>query len=84
MQNLRLAEVTSKITSGFANWTQPTQIIWGINDPWLPVSQAEAFAQMLNNVELVRLAEVGHYPQEDWHEKVNEALVPFLRRQIIQ
>ncbi|MBD2314344.1 alpha/beta fold hydrolase [Desertifilum sp. FACHB-1129] len=84
VQNLRLAEVTSKITSGFANWTQPTQIIWGINDPWLPVSQAEAFAQMLNNVELVRLAEVGHYPQEDWPEKVNEALVPFLRRQIIE
>lgn len=84
VQNLRLAEVTSKIASGFANWTQPTQIIWGINDPWLPVSQAEAFAQMLNSVELVRLAEVGHYPQEDWPEKVNEALVPFLRRQIIE
>lgn len=84
VQKLELAQVSAEIASGFANWTQPIQIIWGVNDPWLPVSQAETFAQSLKTAEIVRLTEVGHYPQEDWPEKVNEALIPFLRRQIIK
>lgn len=84
VQKLELAQVSAEIASGFTNWTQPIQIIWGVNDPWLPVSQAETFAQSLKTAEIVRLTEVGHYPQEDWPEKVNEALIPFLRRQILK
>ena len=32
------------------------------------------------NLELVKLDEIGHYAQEDWAEKVADALVLFLRR----
>ena len=81
IRNLQLKQVTAEITSGFSQWTQPTLIIWGISDPWLPLTQAQAFASSLPNAELVQLEEVGHYPQEDWHEKVSAALLPFLRRQ---
>ena len=81
IRNLQLKQVTAEITSGFSQWTQPTLIIWGISDPWLPLAQAQAFASSLPNAELVQLEEVGHYPQEDWHEKVSAALLPFLRRQ---
>lgn len=80
VRNLQLKAVTTEISQGFSDWTKPTLLIWGINDPWLPVSQAESFTKTVKSAELAQLAEVGHYPQEDWHEKVNEALIPFLRK----
>lgn len=83
MQNLRLSEATAEIEAGLATWKQPTLIAWGMRDPWLPFNLAETLAQKLSDVELVKLEEVGHYPQEDWHEKVSEVLVPFLRRQVL-
>jgi pimeloyl-ACP methyl ester carboxylesterase len=81
VRNLDLAAAMAELDQGFANWQRPTLLAWGIRDPWLPVSLAETFAQQVKGAEVVQLAEVGHYPQEDWHEKVNEALLTFLRQQ---
>ncbi len=81
LQNLQLPQVTAEIETGLAQWQRPTLIAWGLRDPWLPFSLAEQTAQSLAQAELVGLEEVGHYPQEDWHEKVNAALIPFLLRQ---
>lgn len=83
VQNLHLAEAMAEIEKGFADWKQPTLIAWGMRDPWLPFSLAETLRQQVADAELVKLEEVGHYPQEDWHERVNEVLLPFLRRQIL-
>lgn len=80
VRNLQLPQAMAEIQSGFANWQSPTLVAWGIKDPWLPVSLAQAFVQAVPSAQLVQLEEVGHYPQEDWHEKVSDALVPFLRR----
>jgi pimeloyl-ACP methyl ester carboxylesterase len=76
-----LKQATAEIESGFQNWAKPVLVAWGNRDPWLPVALAEQFTHSLANAELVKLDEVGHYPQEDWHEKVNDALLTFLRRQ---
>lgn len=81
VRNLQLPKVTAEIEAGLAEWSQPGLLIWGRQDPWLPLAIAEAAVQRNSNLELVSLDEVGHYPQEDWHEKVTEALLPFLRRQ---
>jgi pimeloyl-ACP methyl ester carboxylesterase len=81
VQNLQLKQATAEIESGFQNWAKPVLVAWGNRDPWLPVALAEQFTHSLANAELVKLDEVGHYPQEDWHEKVNDALLTFLRRQ---
>ena len=78
IRNLQLPKVTAEISSGLAQWDRPTLIIWGENDPWLPLSMAQDAAKSLPNGQLVRLEQVGHYAQEDWHEKVSEALIPFL------
>ncbi|MBD1868638.1 alpha/beta fold hydrolase [Leptolyngbya sp. FACHB-671] len=83
VQNLKLQQATAEIQSGFSNWKQPTLLAWGIKDPWLPLSIAEAFTKIVPSADLVQLEEVGHYPQEDWHEKVSEVLLPFLRRQVV-
>lgn len=83
IQNLQLQQATAEIEAGFQAWTKPILVAWGIRDPWLPVSLAEQFTRSLHNGELVKLEEVGHYAQEDWHEKVNEALLLFLRRRVM-
>ena len=49
-------------------------MLWGDRDPWLPVKAAEANTKGFPKAEFIALEEVGHYPQEDWHEKVIDAL----------
>ena len=76
-----LAKLTEEIAQGFVDWSRPTLVAWGTSDPWLSAEAAKAFAQGLVSGEYVELDEVGHYAQEDWAEKVSEAIVPFLRKQ---
>jgi pimeloyl-ACP methyl ester carboxylesterase len=81
VQNLQLNQAMAEIEAGFQDWAKPVLVAWGNRDPWLPMALAEQFTRALANAELIKLDEVGHYPQEDWHEKVNDALLTFLRRQ---
>ncbi|PSB13992.1 hydrolase [filamentous cyanobacterium CCP2] len=80
VKNLQLPQAMAEMQSGFANWQSPLLVAWGMRDPWLPFSVAQTFTNPIKDKELVQLEEVGHYPQEDWHEKVNDALLTFLRR----
>ncbi|MCU0565211.1 MAG: alpha/beta fold hydrolase [Oculatellaceae cyanobacterium Prado106] len=83
VQNLQIPKAMAEIQAGFQQWQQPTLVAWGIRDPWLPLDLAKKFIEPLSNAELIQLEEVGHYPQEDWHEKVSEAIAPFLRRKLL-
>jgi pimeloyl-ACP methyl ester carboxylesterase len=83
VKNLQLKSSMAEIEAGFRNWNQPTLILWGIKDPWLPLVQVQEFAKMLQNVELVELEEAGHYPQDHWSENVSNNLLLFLRRQAV-
>ena len=80
VRNLQLQPSMAEIESGFQQWKQPTLIVWGPADPWLPLSMAQSFASALSQAELVQLQEGGHYPQEHWHEAIIEDILPFLRR----
>ncbi|HEY9647397.1 MAG TPA: alpha/beta fold hydrolase [Chroococcidiopsis sp.] len=80
IQNLKLPQTAAAIQTGFRTWPGPVLVMWGLRDPWLPVSIAETFVNTTPQAKLDKLEEVGHYPQEDWHEKVTEALIPFLRQ----
>jgi pimeloyl-ACP methyl ester carboxylesterase len=82
IKHLQLPQATAEIQSGFAHWQKPVLVAWGIRDPWLPLSLAEAFISQVADAELSPLEEVGHYPQEDWHEKVSATLLTFFRRQV--
>jgi pimeloyl-ACP methyl ester carboxylesterase len=83
IRNIQWKSSMAEIESGFRNWKQPTLIVWGMKDPWLPVELAQQFAKGIKNVELVQLEESGHYPQDHWSEKVSESLLLFLRRQAL-
>ena len=45
--------------------SQPTLILWGETDRWIPVENAEKFADRLQNHTLVRYPGVGHLPMEE-------------------
>ncbi|MBE9032165.1 alpha/beta fold hydrolase [filamentous cyanobacterium LEGE 11480] len=82
IRNLKLPQLGADIEQGLKTWRKPLLLAWGDRDPWLPVAKAQATAKAFPGAEFIALEEVGHYPQEDWHEKVIEALSVFLRRSV--
>lgn len=82
-KNLKLTESTKEISTGLPNFNQPTLIIWGCLDPWLDVTDAENLAKGENKIELEKLPEAKHYPQEHWPQEISQLMINFLRRQIL-
>jgi pimeloyl-ACP methyl ester carboxylesterase len=73
----------AEIASGMKNWQQPTLLVWGMKDRWLPFTQAQNLANSMPKAELIKLQDAGHYPQEHWSEKVSDAITWFLSRQVV-
>ncbi|KAJ0785284.1 putative haloalkane dehalogenase [Helianthus annuus] len=72
---------SSQIADGFASgrWDTPILVAWGISDKYLPQSIAEEFQKGNPSAVTLKLIEgAGHMPQEDWPEKVVDALKYFL------
>ncbi|MGA0199810.1 MAG: hydrolase, partial [Prochlorotrichaceae cyanobacterium] len=82
LRRLKVPQITAEIEDGLKSWSKPLLLLWGDRDPWLPWEEIQAFAQTLSGAEFTTLEEVGHYAQEDWHEKVSEALILFLKRKV--
>jgi len=61
---------------------QPTGLIWGKEDRILPVSQASWVKARLPHALYKPLPEVGHAPQEEDPEAVNEIIIDFLTHSI--
>ncbi|XP_023547378.1 uncharacterized protein LOC111806346 [Cucurbita pepo subsp. pepo] len=73
-------DILSRISAGFASgrWDKPGLVLWGISDKYLPQSIAEEFQNQNSSTIRLKLIEgAGHMPQEDWPEKVIEALRSF-------
>ncbi|ASC71623.1 Hydrolase [Halomicronema hongdechloris C2206] len=83
VRRLQLPQVTAEIETGFQHWQVPTLLLWGLEDPWLPVKTAVTVANQLSHGQITKLDQVGHYAQEDWPEKVAAALDTFLRQQVV-
>ncbi|XP_071686291.1 uncharacterized protein [Rutidosis leptorrhynchoides] len=72
---------SGQIAEGFASgrWDIPILVAWGISDKYLPQSIAEEFQKGNPSAVTLKLIEgAGHMPQEDWPEKVIDALRYFL------
>jgi pimeloyl-ACP methyl ester carboxylesterase len=80
VRNLQLQQSMAEIESGLQQWQQPTLIVWGMKDPWLPLSMAQNSASAIKQAEFIQLQNVGHYPQEHYYEAILEDLLPFVRR----
>lgn len=55
-----------------------TLIIWGEDDPWVPVSHGRRLAALLPRSELVTLPDCGHVPHEEYPERFHQLVIPFL------
>ncbi|MBK1989392.1 alpha/beta fold hydrolase [Sphaerospermopsis aphanizomenoides BCCUSP55] len=80
IRNLQLDQAMTEIETGFKEWQKPILAQWGMIDPWLSVDMAESFVKSVPDGELIKLNNVGHYPQEHYHETILQDLLPFVRR----
>jgi len=56
----------------------PTQILWGIEDRWIPIERGEQLQQVIPHARLRAIAHAGHLVQEDAPEAIVAALPGFL------
>ncbi len=61
---------------------QPISLIWGQEDRILQVKQADFLKARLPQAEFHLLPQIGHAPQEEDPETVNEIIIAFLRRSL--
>jgi len=59
---------------------QPTLIIWGENDSWIPAESARRFAADIPNAQLAILPNCGHVPQEEKPKEVAPLLRDFWKK----
>uniref|UniRef100_A0A6M2F7X3 AB hydrolase-1 domain-containing protein n=1 Tax=Populus davidiana TaxID=266767 RepID=A0A6M2F7X3_9ROSI len=79
-RKINFRDIASQIADGFApeRWDKPILLAWGIADKYLPQAVAEEFQKGNPNAVKLKLIEgAGHMPQEDWPEKVVDALRVF-------
>jgi pimeloyl-ACP methyl ester carboxylesterase len=63
----------------FSTITAPTMIIWGENDPWIPLSVGEKLHARLPQSEWVVFSKTGHMLMEEQPSAFNERLLKFLQ-----
>jgi pimeloyl-ACP methyl ester carboxylesterase len=56
---------------------QPTLLVWGDNDPDVPLSDGEELHQQIENSRLVVFRDCGHHPQEEYPAAFVEAVLEF-------
>ena len=81
IKNLNLSQAMAEIEAGWKAWDKPTQIIWGMGDPWLSADVPKALADEYNHIRFVKLEEGKHYPQEHCSDEISPILLTFLRQQ---
>jgi pimeloyl-ACP methyl ester carboxylesterase len=82
IRHLQIAAVTTEIGQGLSQAPFPIQLIWGANDAWLPIEQAQAAVQSIPQGELATITAGAHYPQEHCYPQLSEVLINFLKRTV--
>ncbi|MEM8691884.1 MAG: alpha/beta hydrolase [Pseudomonadota bacterium] len=65
--------LTSAFEDKLADMRCPVTVLWGEDDPWIPIARGQALAQAIGTV-LVPLPNVGHLPQLEAPSRVVEAI----------
>lgn len=55
-----------------------TLIVWGENDPWLPVAHGYRLVKLLPRADLVTFPNCGHVPHEEYPDRFHQVVIPFL------
>ncbi|RHX93049.1 hypothetical protein DLM75_07845 [Leptospira stimsonii] len=60
---------------------QPTLILWGKDDGWIPLTIGEQFHKDISNSQMIVFENCGHIPQEEIPEKTAKAILEFLSKE---
>lgn len=55
-----------------------TLIIWGEDDPWVPLAHGRRLTEVLQRARLVTFPACGHVPHEEYPEQFHGLVIPFL------
>lgn len=69
---------TEEVEPMFPDIRCAVKIIWGQNDPWIPISRGKALRDLVNPESFVTLPLVGHLPQLEAPDQVVSELLNFL------
>ena len=56
----------------------PTMIVWGENDPVIPIKYAESFVSAINDCRFVKMLDCGHTPYVDNSDAFSNIVLEFL------
>lgn len=57
----------------------PALVVWGVTDPYISITDAERFREVLPDARFVRIPDGGHWPHLSTPEAVEDAVLPWLR-----
>ena len=66
---------TDEIEPLYGKLECPTQILWGEEDRWIPISTGEKLASLMTDGRLTRVPQAGHLVQEDAPEAIVAAVL---------
>jgi pimeloyl-ACP methyl ester carboxylesterase len=69
---------TDEIEPLYDRMRAPVRIVWGAQDGWLPVAQAEQLRERIPGAQLCLIEDAGHFLQEDAPQAVSATLKQFL------
>jgi pimeloyl-ACP methyl ester carboxylesterase len=67
-----------------ARLDRPALVIWGKENRFVPVEQAETQRESFPSAEVVVLENSRHYSHLDSPERVDDLVIPFLKRQVVE
>ncbi|MEJ8571880.1 alpha/beta hydrolase [Microbaculum marinum] len=70
---------TAEIEPMFGSVRCPVRILWGEDDPWIPLERGRSLHSRMPGSEFATMPGLGHLPQLENPETVLEKLLPFLR-----
>jgi len=69
---------TAEIEPLFGDIRCPVKVIWGANDPWIPVERGRALAKLIGQGPLETMDGVGHLPQLEAPDSILNAISGFM------
>lgn len=71
---------TAEVEPSFAQIRCPVKIIWGEDDPWIPIERGRALHALISHASFEALPGIGHLPQLEQPDLVLGRLSSFLLR----
>lgn len=72
---------TSHSTGGKYHVSAPTLLIWSEQDRFLDIALTTGLEQWVDEIEVKRIPDSGHWVQQEQPDKVNASMLEFLQRQ---